>query len=232
MVIPVYKTPDEQEIVSILQTLNLLKTWDIKLIGPESLDYNDYQMIGFKDHQIIKMDDSNFNSIASYNQLLCSKKFYQPFIEYEFLLIVQTDAWILRDELQIWCVKAFDYIGAPWIFRPEQTKKKVLVDLYPLMKNQVGNGGVSLRKIQTHIKYSWLAKCIYAIIRKNEDFVWLLVSKIPFVQFRKPKWKEALEFCVEMNPKESMKILNDNLPFSLHAWKRYGAEYWKNRLGI
>jgi hypothetical protein len=73
---------------------------------------------------------------------MCSIGFYEVFRQYEYMLIYQLDCWVFRDELEMWCDKGYDYIGAPFFV-------KWFVDrgIY------VGNGGFSLRKISNIIEY-------------------------------------------------------------------------------
>jgi hypothetical protein len=62
---------------------------------------------------------------------------------------------------------------------------------------------------------------------KNEDMFWglLLYFLNPF--FRRPKAKEALHFAFEMEPRKAYKMTNHKLPFGVHAWEKYDAEFWK-----
>ena len=111
-------------------------------------------------------DDAFFTDIHAYNTLMLSPEFYERFTAYRYILIAQLDTYIFRDELQAWCARGYDYVGAPWIVR----------DIYrhPLMRlcsaikkryceatgkpnsqvtgNKVGNGGLSLRKVESHLR--------------------------------------------------------------------------------
>jgi hypothetical protein len=55
-----------------------------------------------------------FDSIAGYNELLLSAFFYEQFVRYDYILIHQTDALLLQDDLDAWMDLGYDYIGAPW----------------------------------------------------------------------------------------------------------------------
>ena len=65
-------------------------------------------------------------SIKEYNKLLTSVWFYEQLLSKKFLLF-QTDSCLLKDGIEDFL--EFDYIGAPW----------------PHLRNQIGNGGFSLR---------------------------------------------------------------------------------------
>lgn len=71
-------------------------------------------------------------SIAEYNQLLTSAKFWNNITE-EHVLIIQHDSALLRKGLDEFA--EYDYIGAPWKFEPK-----------------VGNGGLSLRRKSAMLK--------------------------------------------------------------------------------
>ena len=87
--------------------------------------------------------DKYFRSTRSYSRLLLSSEFYARFKSYEYMLIHQTDAMVFRDELLEWAEKDYDYIGAPWFAGDCARDNSGMVG--------VGNGGLSLRKIQTFI---------------------------------------------------------------------------------
>lgn len=227
VIIPVYKEfPSDEEKKSMVQTLKILGKHPIKIIGPEKINYTEYLKIGFSEGQITRLENRFFNGIAGYNKMLCSRWFYELFKNYEYIFIMQNDAWVFRDELITWCDKAFDYIGSPWLWKPEQTKKKVFIELFPIMKGEIGNGGVSLRKTDTFIKYGGIASTMFSLIKKNEDFIWLLVAKLPFVKLKKPEIIECLRFCIEMQPEEALSMIDGQLPFTVHAYERYGKEFW------
>jgi hypothetical protein len=86
-----------------------------------------------------------FRGTDGYNKLLLSKKFYSRFANYEYMLICQTDSFVFKDELQYWCAKGYDYIGAPWFEGwGDSTDESQFVG--------VGNGGFSLKKTSSHLR--------------------------------------------------------------------------------
>jgi len=228
IIIPVYKqVPDEEEKKALRQALKLFARYPLKIVGPDDISFQSYHEIGFTESQIERQPSRNFAGISAYNKWLCSKAFYQNYQHYTYILIFQTDAWVFQDQLEQWCDKGFDYVGSPWLWRPEQTKEKITIDLWPLLRNQIGNGGVSLRKIRTMIKYAGWAQFLFKLLHKNEDFIWLLVSRLPGIKFQKPSITDALRFCIEMHPEEALRMTGNTLPFTAHAYIRYGREFWK-----
>lgn len=88
---------------------------------------------------------SNGNiTIQEYSRWLANPKFYQM-INAKFVLIFQTDSYLRRFGMEAYIKENYDYIGAPWVHISDN--------------QQVGNGGLSLRKVDTMIhitkKYPW-----------------------------------------------------------------------------
>jgi hypothetical protein len=143
IVIPIYKPLIDlsvSEIRSIYNTINILSSYDIFLIGPKKLEFQEYSNYFSYVFLQEKFHDSYFNSIDDYSSLLLQSYFYKKFKKYKFLLIVQTDAWVFRDDLNFWCSKEYDFIGAPWF------ERIVLYDRNTSFLG-VGNGGFSLRNV-------------------------------------------------------------------------------------
>lgn len=146
IVIPVYKqepTADEQ--LSLRQCLKILSAHPICLVCPKSLNIQAYCEAAQRDIPCERFDDSFFKGIEGYNRLMQSRDFYKRFAAFEYMLIYQLDAWVFRDELEAWCQKGYDYIGAPWFekhFSHEEGYKLWCA----------GNGGFSLRRIPTFIR--------------------------------------------------------------------------------
>jgi hypothetical protein len=130
----------EDEKVSLWHLEKYLSAYDRYFIMPESLDF---QVDGFKEK---RFHSSYFGSVDAHRKLLFSRKFYETFQEYGFLLIYHLDALVFSDQLKEWCNMGFDYVAPPWIKHPEA----------PYSGNQeyegkVGNGGFSLRKIDSFL---------------------------------------------------------------------------------
>jgi hypothetical protein len=149
VVIPLYKSEMTlHEKKSFLQCCKILKNYPIILVVPVSFKVDAYQKIA-KEYDISlseeRFDDTCFLAISSYNRLLLSKEFYVRFSGYEYMLIYQLDAYVFKDELEFWCNERYDYIGAPLIGKFE--------DLTFSQEMRVGNGGFSLRKINSFISF-------------------------------------------------------------------------------
>ncbi|NBV06147.1 MAG: hypothetical protein EBS06_02790 [Proteobacteria bacterium] len=144
IIIPVYKhISNKNEILSLVQGLKIFRKHPIFFICPESLDLSFTSKFTDQD-SIIKLEmfeDGYFKNVNSYNKLLLSKKFYERFSNYKFMMIYQLDAYVFEDQLDYWCNKNFDFIGAPWFKKFDTTGREK--EFIPV----AGNGGFSLRNI-------------------------------------------------------------------------------------
>jgi len=156
IVIPVYKTAiNENETLSLMACDKQLSGYSTFIIGPKKINYKNYLncFVNNKTVNIIKLNNHHFHSITSYNKLLMSLKFYKLFRSFKYILIYQTDAMVFRDELEAWCELNYDYIGAPW-FSDDTSAKRFI---------GIGNGGFSLRRVESAIKVLSTHKRIYSI---------------------------------------------------------------------
>jgi len=147
VVIPVYKIDlTESERMSLSQCLNLLYKYDISFVCSKSFDFELFcksNEVNQEKINISRISFANeyFSSIEGYNRLLLSEFFYESFSDFEYILIYQLDAWVFNDELGFWVSQNYDYIGAPWIGEEHGN-----------IKNRVGNGGFSLRRVNAFLK--------------------------------------------------------------------------------
>jgi hypothetical protein len=248
IIIPIYKDHfGELEEKSFLQCMKLLSEYDITLVQPEGLDNSyitkKYPEIGVKD-----FPKHYFKNIEGYNELLLSGLFYEAFLDFEYILIYQLDAFVFKNELKEWCQKGYDYIGAPWIATPTDSFgmklfNKIARNFRSKKKNnreqifyKVGNGGFSLRKVASHYaiakeKSQFIAaflnadkKEIYAI----EDVFWSLKAPEFANDFKIPNYKEACFFAIDRKPKIAFEIINKQMPFGCHGINKPKViDFWK-----
>ena len=258
VVIPVYKAVlSAYEQISLSQCLKVLHGYDIFLVIPERLleslrdnaDFRD-QQIGYK-----TFDNAFFEDIPAYNRLLKSPGFYRAFLDYEFMLIHQLDAFVFRDALEDWCKLNFDHIGAPLFDGHDLAKKDS-----PIVGQ--GNGGFCLRKVQHcyevvtsfrrlnfkrafegpepafYIRWYRFLKhgLLFNYSRYpfqpiiNEDLFWAELVPKAFPYFRVPEPVQAIRFSFEVNPDMLFKMNGDKLPFGCHAWWKYDLEFWRKHI--
>jgi hypothetical protein len=149
VVVPVYiSQPQATEIKSFEQCINVLHKHPIVLVCPDSLNIAVYQSIALnfqKQISVERFEDHFFTDTKSYNKLLLSRKFYNRLVDSEFILIYQLDAWVFRDELEYWCAQNYDFVGAPWFTNYAGATAGSSI-------TGIGNGGFSLRKVNTAIR--------------------------------------------------------------------------------
>jgi hypothetical protein len=128
-------TRDER--ISFQHMTYYLKTYDKYLVVPDSLN------ITLPECSLKRFGDEYFGSVAANTRLLLSENFYASFREYQYILIYHLDALVFSDQLLAWCDTELDYIGPPWIPCPDSPW---------VTEPRVGNGGLSLRKIESFLK--------------------------------------------------------------------------------
>lgn len=148
IVIPFYKTnPSEDEVKSLLQCFRILNKYEIVFVCPNNINTEIYEKNAVENNVIfsfLRLEPEHFVTIDAYNQLMLRADFYKHFEGSEYILIYQLDAWVFKDELEYWCDKGYDYIGAPW-FNDIEDENSGLMSFS-------GNGGFSLRKISSFLQ--------------------------------------------------------------------------------
>ena len=124
-------TADEE--ISLRHLRRHLERFDRHIVAPRGL------ALDFPDFKIHRVDDAFFGTIPRYNRLMLSREFYGRFADYEYILIYHLDSLVFSGNLEAWCAKGWDYVGAPWF--------KVHQDDPTGGFWAVGNGGLSLRKV-------------------------------------------------------------------------------------
>jgi hypothetical protein len=260
VVIPVYKaTLTDAELFSLHQCASVLGRHPRFIIKPALLELPP-DLPALATFQVLDFPDHYFDNIQSYNRLMLSAEFYGRFLSYRYLLLYQLDALVFRDELLDWCRRGYDYIGAPWRIEIEfgsawqewvWTWKQRLATwlnckeekfgLYGpceiIFKRKVGNGGLSLRRVERfHTLCQRYAARIEAYLKMavehpayNEDAFWSIELNRYWSRLRIPGWQTALAFSVEQLPEKAYQILG-GLPFGCHAWELYSPEFWEEHL--
>ncbi len=222
IVIPIYRTQlNPEEILSLTQCLKVLSKYPIRFVGPKSLSI-EFLKPWIEQVEIIRFEDKYFKSPKTYNKLLTSPIFYDAFVNFEYILIHQLDAYVFEDQLLEWCATGYDYIGAP------KLRKHHLSNTYSCQPVLL-NGGLSLRKVKPILRYIKIYQLFFREWLANEDAMFSFAQRrvYPFRFLLKlPTWQEALSFAIEQNPETSMRLLG-KLPFGCHAWERYNPKFWK-----
>ena len=249
VVVPIYRDYlSDEEQISLQSIVEVLGSYPLVWVKPASLRL---ERVGkmFPQLKEENFDDAFFTDIHAYNTLMLSPEFYERFTAYRYILIAQLDTYIFPDQLQAWCARGYDYVGAPWIVR----------DIYrhPLMRlcsaikkryceatgkpnsqvtgNKVGNGGLSLRKVESHLRVTRQLRHIiaqYLTHRRhhlfNEDVFFALEPNRHGMAFRYPTCAEALRFSFDKHPAYCYKKNGNQLPFGCHGWsKKRMLKFWR-----
>ena len=252
IVIPVYKTElTTNDSIALRHLENYLGDFPNIVIKPADVDFQ--LPIRF---DVREFPAHHFTNISSYSKLLLSSKFYETFIEYDYILLYQLDSLVFSDDLQHWCEMEYDYIGAPLF------AKNVL----PLRLSRVGNGGFSLRRVQAFLEVlhsahtppwqatltrhlpdlkelpfqsRWAKKL--RVIREarrgvqwyaqnyslNEDLFWSDRARLFSPEFKIAPLEVALEFAFDAHPRICYEQNHNKLPFGAHAWSKWDREFWE-----
>ncbi len=251
VIIPFYRsTLSDYDKIALEQCARVLSGYPLIAVKPHHLTLPSISQISFFT-EIAGFDDAYFTSVAGYNRLMLSTEFYQRFLNYEYILIYQLDAFVFKDDLAYWCNQDIDYAGAPWIQAAAPKNKMKAMELQvksylytrfnvhrkgvPSDKqfiNKVGNGGFSLRRVK---KFYDIATTQQACIREylthtsfhyNEDAFWSVEVNRKKRILNIPDYHTALKFAFEFFPERSLHLNNSELPFGCHDWDNY-ADFWR-----
>lgn len=240
VIIPIYKPViDQGEQESLIQAFKILGKHPIVFIKPSTLDISSYlPIIGHTGYNIETFDPHFFKDIKGYNELMLSELFYERFLQYDFMLIYQLDAFVFSDELLYWCEQGYDYIGGPWVERFKwkkqirgyihyklNIKQKGSISPSPLQfYNRVGNGGFSLRRVRKFYEICKSHKKIIDFYNSNneikffnEDVFWSLEVNRKKRLLSLPPYRKALYFAIEQEPRLALSLIKKDLPFGMHA---------------
>lgn len=236
IVIPIYQERNIIEDFSLTSLYTNLSDWtkenseicflsheeNDEMIKEYILECQKYNIEAFGSY----FDKSYFESTASYSQLLKSYDFYSRFVDYEYMLIYQTDVYMNYDDLKKWIDCGYDYIGAPIIAPGTSGWKSAPI---------VGNGGCSLRKL------SWFLDVTNPSGRFQQRFKEELENSISargeggyrdyedlyfaelcayYYGISRPIVSEALSFAWDMNPDICHVYTNGTYPGMLHAFDK------------
>jgi hypothetical protein len=135
-------TPDlsPEDEVSMRHLRRHLDAYDKFLLVPQGMQV---EQPGFK---VMELDRRHFGSAANHNRMLYRTDFWERFADYEYVLMYHLDALVFSDQLEEWCSKGLDYIGAPFI----------RCDGAPWVKEErVGNGGFALYRVSSVLRVLW-----------------------------------------------------------------------------
>lgn len=229
VLIPIYQPAlSAMEAYSLDHSLPLLKGRDVRFIGPRGLDlafYNErYPGVVFD-----AFEPADFASIAGYSRLLLSQTFHERYAAFEFMLILQTDAILLRDDLDHWAQLPYDYVGAPW---PNGVQVHVNLDCFDgdrgrTVRAVVGNGGLSLRRVaKCRALLNEFPQALDMFLRSgsSEDLFFGVMGQLS-AEFVLPNERVAARFARELQAARYHAI-DPTPPMGGHGWWKYDPDYW------
>lgn len=253
VVIPLYTLSlTALEVSALRHNLQVLAGHDIVVVKPESLDVTSLPVLLAMEPcwDVEHFPDSFFESREGYNHLMLSSEFYERFLHWEYLLVLQTDVLLFDNRLTAWCRKGYDYVGAPWLPDP-----RAITGFYPLhrmvwwcrrtagrllpgfhavnLKWRVGNGGFSLRRVATFYRVAHDHRETIARMAADnrrvenfEDVFWSVTANRLWPDaLNIAPWREALDFAVETHPDTALRYTCGRLPMGAHAYWHYRNEW-------
>ncbi|ALL08511.1 hypothetical protein AQ505_25385 [Pedobacter sp. PACM 27299] len=247
VVIPAYRKLQPIELRFLENGLLRTAGFEQVIVAPDDLII-DHSFGKLCELRVERFPNHFFKDIAGYNRLMISIDFYSRFTDFKYLLTLQSDVYLFKNELDYWCDQAYDYIGAPWYKAAVLKKRSLRAWVFrnirqPLLTrkreggwlaNKVGNGGLSLRNISSAIHT--LKLCDAELFKTywnpsshhyNEDIFWSIEAPKINREFRIPIWNQALKFAVEFEPQNAIKKLEGELPFGCHSPILMDPDFWK-----
>lgn len=224
IVVPVYQEKiSDDENLSLESLCKNASEEDIFFIAPEGLDVDNYQKWGWR---YVFFPKKYFVSVDGYTRLLLSPSFYKKFEKYEYMLICQTDALLLKPIAEIvpFLKSGYDYFGAPWpdgnrIYSYSFKGISAFTKFLHPQTCSVGNGGFSLRNIPNTIALLNEKKKYIRIWNAGEDCFFAYHGLKNDCGFRVAPLQLAYDFAVEKDAEEQ--IIKGRMPFGIHAWKKF-----------
>lgn len=233
IVIPIHKnlvqlTNSERK--SLTRTLEVFADKDVFLLISESIDRKEYNSVYSQHLKYIIISEAHFKDIDSYSKLLMSSFFYSLFKKYTWMLICQLDAFVFKNDLISFTVRNdFFYVGAPIIGANLKDWNNI---------SWVGNGGLSLRRIDKCLKVTnkleALKKLIWVLgknLTKGRGFIFssfrFLIGKSFSINYNKYLTRYLIDVQVNEDVFWSLwvpTIFSDLKPADINTATRFSFE--------
>ena len=230
ILIPIYQPSlGVMDQFSLDHSIPLLKGRDVRFIGPRGLDRSFY-ITRYPEVPFDAFEPEDFASIPGYSRLLLSLSFHERYSTFEFMLILQSDAILLRDDLDHWASQPYDYVGAPW---PQGVQIHVNLDAFSgpnarTVRAHVGNGGLSLRRVskcRALLEEFPQALDMFRRTGSSEDLYFSVLGQLS-ADFVLPNERVAARFSRELQPARYHAV-DPQPPMGGHAWWKYDRAYWQ-----
>jgi hypothetical protein len=239
----------------------MLADYQIAIVTHKKLEISAYIKIldEYKiNYKIEYFPQKYFKGYEEYDALMLSDKFYKRFLEYEYILIYQLDAYVFSPNLNFWLEQGYDYIGSPWFNEKRHTlelewsgcfcgglclkKTKTFYDLCFSREIKINKylSELSFKKkkrillikilLSIPILFLTITAKLLNIENSHEDVIWSIKIK---QKGNVPSFASALDFSFNEYPEYAFELNNKKLPFGCHAWDSYNSyKFWKDHIKI
>lgn len=239
IIIPVYyEKPtrlDEVALSSLISNLEDISDYDMFFVQPDGLDTARWKAEVDHDVHIRTFNKEYFKSTLTYSSLLMSYSFWKEFEEYEYALLYQTDTYCIGGDLKHFIDLGVDYIGAPIIATDAKWESVPAI----------GNGGVSLRKVQSMIEttdpdgqFIQESKDMIKRIDDANGNMYTTFEDLYFCQLVPKLWEfelatfyDASHFSFDMNADVLYDMTSHELPLFVHALDK-NIRFWQSHLPL
>ncbi|WP_372776222.1 DUF5672 family protein [Mangrovibacterium sp.] len=251
VIIPVYQEMKDLELYSFKRMVSVFSSRKIVIIGPPSLeDYIHGLCATIENSSSIFFENVFGRGPQYYSRLFMSNELYKHFLDFDYVVVCQTDVFVIKDDIDYWCEQGYDMIGAP-VFEGYTAPKNE-------MKQNALNTGFCIRNPKscykvlsmTKNRYSkisslWKMESIwywkfFRVIRDglifnykieslrpiiNEDMFWTVLVPDKFPWFKNCPPEKAKYFSYDANPRYLFQESNNTYPMAIHAWWRYDKPF-------
>ena len=250
--VPLYRDRlDPHEKISLDRLFEVLgDTYPIVAFAPEDTSFS-YIASLYPKLEFRTLPKNHFDGWQAYSRLMLCAEVYDLFADFDYMIICQTDCFVLEDRIEEFLGLGYDYIGSPWIparkyrltaLRPMWWLRNRLRQVVSKQKEyrhlihfRVGNGGFSLRRVAA---FRNVAAAQAARIEEwnrtegkyGED---VFFSTVCNDLLRIPDCKTALGFSFDCHPEEAYKLNAKKLPMAAHAWHyKSRINFWKQFIPV
>lgn len=234
VLVPIYKEQlDASEIRALDASVHQLKGRELRFVGPDGLEAGFYAQ-RYPAIPLDRFPAPGFASIEEYNRLILSQAFYARYGHFAFMLILQTDAIVFRDELDFWCAQPFVYVGALW---PKPFEINLQTGRFEggagkYARGLLGNGGLSLRRIakRRQLLQEFPAELqVFVQSGSSEDLFFSVMGSLS-VDFVMSNEFTASRFAMKGLPSHYFKVNGGHLPMGAHTWQKNEPAFWRRAL--
>jgi hypothetical protein len=228
VVIPLYKSIySENETICVNSALTKFGHWDI-FFATHVENTNQPFLIDGKSVRYSFFKKERFKSINSYSEWLLTFELYSKFINYKKILICQTDAYIVSDEINYWVDKDYDYIGAPWHGLVSITPNYQATPNFngKEFKLFVGNGGFCMRDTSGCVNTLLRNSDIVNEFHGNEDGLFAFLGIVDPL-FKMAPYHDACLFALELLAADTINKTK-KMPMGFHALEKNDFSFWRD----